>query len=84
MERVPFVFKEGKTAMIKPKLANHLQRIGKGEVIVEPEQPAAAAGVAEDAAELGVDLSQIEGTGKDGKILKRDLKNYQTRMLKAD
>lgn len=55
------------------------------EPIAEPKEQGqkTADGVAEEAARLGVDLSAIEGTGKDGKILKRDLREYQTRMMKA-
>lgn len=32
----------------------------------------------------GIDLSSVTGSGKDGRILKRDLKDYKTRMMTAE
>lgn len=40
---------------------------------VEAEEPAATPAAAEHAAATGVDLTQVEGTGKDGVITKADV-----------
>jgi hypothetical protein len=40
------------------------------------DEPAATAGAQEAADELGVDLSQVEGTGKGGKITKADVEQH--------
>ena len=63
--------------------------IGKAELHVEPaaEQPAPAIiseSVAEFAAEKGIDPAEVDGTGKGGRILRRDVVSYMTRMMAAD
>lgn len=82
MEKVPFVLINGKTRLMKRKMADHLERRGKGHIYVEPEINATPA-VTDEAERMGINLRNVEGSGRDGKILKRDLRDYQTRMLKA-
>lgn len=66
------------------KFADLMVILGKAEYASFIEHvPNASDAVAEEAQEAGIDLTQIQGTGKDGKILKRDLREYQTRMMKA-
>jgi len=68
------------------KLARVLVAVGKAEPI---DQGAAFSAktkensIEEFAKTNGVDLSDVEGTGSKGKILKRDIQNYLTRDLKA-
>lgn len=85
MEYVNFVFRKGRQVRLKRKMAEHLEYAGKGTIAVEIPAPEVKASdsVKEEAAALGVDLSIIEGSGKDGRILKRDLQTYRTRMLTA-
>lgn len=76
------------------KFARLITRIGKAEyaqVEVEPVTPPKSAqpespskAVLQEAEELGIDLAKVPGTGKDGRILKRDLDGYKTRMMQAD
>lgn len=85
MEKVEFMLINGKTRLVKRKLAEVLQKRGKGEIIVEHEEDVLASeAVRQEADALGVQLSAVQGSGKDGRILKRDLRAYDTRMLKAD
>ena len=43
---------------------------------INPAAINATAGALEAAAELGVDITAVEGTGKDGKITKADVEAY--------
>lgn len=86
MEKVEFTLINGKTRLLKRKLAEALEKRGKGYFADKEYAPVidASDGAVELAAEAGIDLSTVEGSGKDGRILKRDLKGYNTRMMKAD
>lgn len=87
MQKVNFMLVNGKTRMLKRKMADRLALRGKG-IILDPEPEAPAVTVSDAVAELadqeGVDLSLVEGSGKDGRILKRDVHNYKTRMMVAE
>lgn len=83
MKYVDFQFNNGKTLKLKVKMAEHLEYARKGRIVV-PEVPVVASeAVKAEADAIGVDLAKIEGTGKDGRILKRDLREYSTRMMQA-
>lgn len=84
MNRVNFHRIDGKLVRIKEKLATHLVKAGKGEIVADEEEINASSGVKAEAQALGVDLSKVSGSGKDGRILKRDLKTYQTKVLRAE
>lgn len=77
------------------RFADLMVKVGKAEYVTDPapkpakQAPSARKVLASDAvlkeAEgLGIDLAEIEGTGAGGRIIKRDLQGYATRMLKAD
>jgi len=85
MKKVNFLLRNGRVISLKPKIAEHLEYAGKGTVVLDiPElEVKASESVKAEADALGVDLSAVEGSGKDGRILKRDLQSYQTRMLAA-
>lgn len=87
MQKVNFMLVNGKTRMLKRKMAERLALRGKG-IILESEHEAPAVSVSDAVSELaeqeGVDLSLVEGSGKDGRILKRDINSYKTRMLTAE
>jgi len=51
----------------------HVEKDEEEVGAVEPEEPNATSAAAELAAESGVDLSEVEGSGKDGKITKPDV-----------
>lgn len=86
MERVTFEFPNGKRAKFKVRLAKHLEKVGKGVILEEkPAEPVKASqSIVDEAKQVGIDLSKVEGSGKDGRILKRDLQTYKTRVLKAE
>jgi len=86
MDKVQFVLKKtGKVLPMKRKMAEHLEYAGKGHIASVPDTaPLVSEAVKHEADSLGVDLTSLEGSGKDGRILKRDLQSYRTRMLKAD
>jgi pyruvate/2-oxoglutarate dehydrogenase complex dihydrolipoamide acyltransferase (E2) component len=86
MKKVQFMLNNGKILPMKLKMAEHLEYAGKGCIVRDPEPPSVTASdaVREEADALGVDLAEVAGSGKDGRILKRDLQSYQTRMLKAE
>lgn len=90
MEKVNFILLNGKSRPMKRKMAEHLARVGKGFIEgTEPEadqapKPKAADTVKAEAKALGIDLENVDGTGKDGRILKRDLHQYKTRMMTAE
>lgn len=84
MKHVMFQFNNGKTLKLKAKMAEHLEYARKGRVVVPEVAVVASESVKAEAEATGVDLTKIEGTGKDGRILKRDIREYNTRMLKAD
>jgi len=72
--------KPGESFKMPKKLAHVLVVTGKAEYAVEKTADAVKA--AKDyAEENGVDLSDVDGTGKDGRILKRDVSSYMTRMM---
>lgn len=83
MKKVNFLLRNGKVISLKPKIAEHLEYAGKGTIVLDAPEPVASQAVQEEASALGVDLSAVQGTGKDGRILKRDLQSYRTRMLSA-
>jgi pyruvate/2-oxoglutarate dehydrogenase complex dihydrolipoamide acyltransferase (E2) component len=82
MEKVRFVFNNGKSAPLKRKMAEHLEYMRKG-VIWQEREVVASDAVRAEAADAGIDLHQIDGSGKDGRILRRDIQTYKTRMLTA-
>lgn len=87
MQKVNFMLVNGKTRMLKRKMADRLALRGKGVILDQgPESPVVSVSdaVAELAEKEGVDVSLVEGSGKDGRILKRDIHNYKTRMLVAE
>lgn len=84
MNKVNFHRIDGKLVRIKEKLAKHLVKAGKGEILADEPEVVVSESVKAEADALGVDLSSVEGSGKDGRILKRDLKTYQTKVLKAE
>ncbi len=78
----------GSVLSMKDKVAKVMVAIGKaeyyeGEQNVAPEIPDAAPAAIDYAAEHGVDLSLVTPTGSNGRILKRDVTGYLTRMMKA-
>ena len=61
--------------VIGPAIPDHQEVAGEDVSVEEVSHAAAAtAGAVTLAAELGVDLSTIEGTGKDGKITAGDVR----------
>lgn len=82
MNKVRFVFNNGKSVPMKLKMAQHLEYARKGVIWEEPEVVASEA-VREEAKKLGVKIEEVQGSGKDGRILKRDLQTYRTRMMTA-
>lgn len=91
MSRVTFVFNGGKEYPLKSKLAEHLQRAGKGEikvatymtrsmvadtVVAQVNLTPAAKALAED---KGIDVNSIKGNGKDGAITLSDVKKAAER-----
>lgn len=83
MEKVTFVLRNGKPRLMNRKLAEHLAALDKGS-IYEPPEVTASDAVKEEAASLGISLTAVQGSGKDGRILKRDLQGYMTRMMKSE
>lgn len=84
MKKVQFVLRNGKVLPMKVKMAEHLEYAGKGYILHDVPEVNASEAVKSEADAEGVDLSKIKGTGKDGRILKRDLQSYKTRILKAE
>lgn len=82
MNKVRFVFNNGKSIPMKRKMAEHLEYARKGVIWEEPEVVASDP-IRQEAAQLGVKLEDVAGTGKNGRILKRDLQTYKTRMMSA-
>lgn len=91
-------FPGGKQKRLKEKLAKHLE--SRGKVVLDNvyltrdlkaetdpvtlNQPEIAGAAEELAKENNVDIGEVKGTGKDGKILKRDVQTYLTRALRAE
>lgn len=91
-------FPGGKQKRLKEKLAKHLE--SRGKVVLENvyltrdlkaetdpvtlHQPEIAGAAEELAKENNIDIGEVKGTGKDGKILKRDVQTYLTRALRAE
>ena len=86
MKYVQFELVNGKRRQLKRKLAEHLEVRGKGNIVrSEPVREVLASdSVREEAEKLGVYLSAVQGSGKNGRILKSDLAAYRTRMLVAE
>lgn len=89
----------GQTYDCPAKLAHLLIAVGKVEPVdqgsaakfLEPEKLKTESNVSDSnqstedfALENGVSLDDIKGTGRKGKVLKRDVQNYLTRDMKAD
>jgi pyruvate/2-oxoglutarate dehydrogenase complex dihydrolipoamide acyltransferase (E2) component len=85
MDKVMFSFHRGKRMPLKRKMAEHLEYAGKGVIEEAPAtiKIVASEAVRAEAESLGVSLETVEGSGKDGRILKRDLQTYRTRMMTA-
>lgn len=117
--KVIFVTRDGKSRLMKEKLADHLARAGKGYIQgrenfvddsgvkvgddlfsrasdesmlvsqVRPsvvaddddDEPLVSEAVKQFAAEQGVDLEKVQGTGKNGRVKRADVQAYKTRML---
>lgn len=86
MEYVDFLLINGKHRKLKRKMAERLAQRGKGEIILpEPKfKPNASESVIEEAEKAGVDLQEVEGSGANGRILKRDVRNYLNRMMTSE
>lgn len=84
MDYVDLFMNNGKVLRMKRKTAEHLAKRGKGSLLEPLPEPTASESVKSEAEKLGVNINDVEGSGKDGRILKRDIRGYQTRMLKAD
>jgi hypothetical protein len=81
--------KGGKKVMMARRYADTLQKLGHGTMVtegyqtrmltaapvkqVEDEEPKVSEALREFAAEHGVDLERVVGTGKDGRIKKSDI-----------
>lgn len=86
MNKVDFVFKSGKEYSLKLKLADHLQRAGKGEIkgaaymtramVADVHLTPAAKALADD---NGIDVKSIKGNGKNGAITLNDVKKAAER-----
>jgi pyruvate dehydrogenase E2 component (dihydrolipoamide acetyltransferase) len=50
------------------------QQTGQGQEAAQQQQSQATSGASQKAEELGVDLSEVEGTGPDGRITLKDVK----------
>lgn len=88
MDRVNFVLKTGKARLMKRRMAEHLQKCGKGHIEVESrvgtymtrdmkaEQPPIQATTAarELAEKQGVDLADLDGSGRNGSVTVSDVK----------
>lgn len=75
----------GEVLELPPKVAYVLTILRKAEYWYgEPAKVNASAAAVEQAEKSGIDISSVAGTGKDGKILKRDMDEYLTRMMKSD
>jgi len=96
MAKSVFVFNTGKSVPVaengcsannkmKRAMAEHLEYRGKGVIQEAPRRAevVASKAVQAEAESLGVSLETVEGSGKDGRILKRDLQTYRTRMMTA-
>jgi pyruvate/2-oxoglutarate dehydrogenase complex dihydrolipoamide acyltransferase (E2) component len=79
MDYVDFELSNGKVRKLKRSMAKHLARAGKGHIV----EVTASEAVRKEAEAQGINLSDVSGSGKGGRILKRDLQTYQTRMLSA-
>jgi pyruvate dehydrogenase E2 component (dihydrolipoamide acetyltransferase) len=51
------------------------QQTGQEQEAAEQQQSQATSGASQKAEELGVDLSEVEGTGPDGRITLKDVKD---------
>ncbi|MNQ91495.1 dihydrolipoamide acetyltransferase [compost metagenome] len=86
MSKVEFVYsKGGKKVLMATRYAETLRKLGHGTyetrmlTAASPapapaaEEPRASVAIAEFAKENGVDIEQVIGTGKDGRIKKSDV-----------
>lgn len=86
MSKVEFVYgKGGKKVLMARRYADTLRKLGYGTYADQGyqtrmlsaapivEEPLVSEALAEFAAENGVDISKVTGTGKDGRIKKSDI-----------
>ncbi|MNP14814.1 dihydrolipoamide acetyltransferase [compost metagenome] len=84
MAKVEFVYgKGGRKVMMAERTAEALRRLGHGDyqtrmlvaepVAAAPEEPRVSEALKEFAEENHVDLANVIGTGKDGRIRKSDI-----------
>ena len=86
MSKVEFIYaKGGKRVPMALRYAETLRKLGHGTyetrmltaaVPSAPEEPRASVAIQEFAKENGVDIDQIMGTGKDGRIKKSDVEAF--------
>lgn len=113
--KVIFVTRDGKSRLLKEKLARHLAKAGRGYIQDEEnfiddsvdrvggdlfsrstddgapssaaddddDEPLVSEAVKQFAAEQGVDLEKVQGTGKNGRVKRADVQAYKNRMLSA-